>query len=111
LKQVWSATIAGDKGTPQPSVGASYAAQFGTDDEQLGWDVPAHLFQRRVLSLMIFGHPAKVVLDEATYVVQQVHVVADAPHAAPGQVLARNDNSWTVAVVGGAVTVVLAPLV
>jgi len=100
--------IAGDKGTPQPTEGASYAAQFGTDDEQLGWDVSAPLFQRRVLSLMIFGHPAKVVIDGTTYVVQQVQVVADAPQAAPGQVLARNDNSWTVAVADGAVTVVLA---
>ena len=74
----------------------------------MGWDVPAHLFQRRVLALMIVGHPAKVVIDGTTYVVQQVQVVADAPQAAPGQVLARNDNSWTVAVADGAVTVILA---
>ena len=100
--------IAGDKGTPQPTEGASYAAQFGADDEQLGWDVPAYLFQRRVLALQIFGHPANVVIAGTSYVVQQVQVVPDAPHATPGHVLAQRDNSWTVAVADGAVTVVVA---
>ena len=100
--------IAGDKGTPQPSEGASYAAQFEADDEQLGWDVPAYLVQRRVLALQIFGHPANVVIAATPYVVTQVQVVPDATHVTPGQVLAQHDNSWTVAVADGAVTVVVA---
>ena len=70
--------------------------------------MPAYLFQRRVLALQIVGHPAKVVIDGTPYVVTHVQVAADAPHATPGQVLAQRENSWTVAVADGAVTVVLA---
>lgn len=103
--------IAGDTGTLQSTEGASYAAQFSADDELLAWDVPAHLFQRQVLSLMIVGHLAKVVIDGTTSVVQQVQLVDGAPHATPGQVLAHTDNSWTVAVADGAVTMVLASVV
>lgn len=70
--------------------------------------MPVYLFQRRVLALMIVGHPANVVIAGTSYVVQQVQVVPDAPHATPGHVLAQRDNSWTVAVADGAVTVVVA---
>ena len=57
---------------------------------------------------MIFGHPANVVIAATPYVVTQVQVVPDATHVTPGQVLAQHDNSWTVAVADGAVTVVVA---
>lgn len=60
---------------------------------------------------MIVGHLAKVVIDGTTSVVQQVQLVDGAPHATPGQVLAQTDNSWTVAVADGAVTMVLAAVV
>lgn len=70
--------------------------------------MPAYLFQRWVLALQIFGHPANVIIAGTPYVVTQVQVVPDAPHATPGHVLARSDNSWTVAVADGSVTVVVA---
>lgn len=70
--------------------------------------MPVYLFQRRVLALMIVGHSAKVVIDGTPYVVTHVQVAADAPYATPGHVLAQSENSWTVAVADGAVTVVVA---
>jgi hypothetical protein len=57
---------------------------------------------------MIFGHPANVVIAGTPYVVTYVQVVPDATHVTPGQVLAQRDNSWTVVVADGAVTVVVA---
>ena len=108
LEEGAARAIAGATGFPQDHAGATYAARFGETDDRLAWDVPGRLLACQVLALLMAGREPRIALDGAEYAIRRARQLhGPEPTGAPGRVLDRADDTWTVGVADGAVEVVL----
>lgn len=89
LSEGTSRAIAGDPGTPQPAVGASYAAQFSEQEHWLDFSEPAFALQFKVTALGLFTPSAKARLAGRTWVIEQLDPVENTSSSAarPGEIL------------------------
>lgn len=84
--------IMGDPGTPQPSEGASYAAEFSEQEHRLDLTESAYALQCKATALSFFGtHPIFTRIDGVDWKVQQVDLLMESTSgsAAPGSIIER----------------------
>ena len=83
--------IAGDPGTPQPTEGASYGAEFTEQEHWLDLTESAYALQCKATALSFFGtHPVMARIDGTPYSIAQIDLVnGPASTAAPGSVIER----------------------
>lgn len=101
--------IAGDPGTPQEHARATYSPEFSEEECWLDWNLPAGTLYRRAAGLNIVGM-AKAMIGGRPHRIQRLEPAPDVASAAPGTVIARSDETLTIAVAGGAVRVTAAPI-
>ena len=98
--------VAGEWGKPQDESLASYAAPFTPEERRLDWAWPAVLLQRRVLALSLFRPEAEATIDGMEHAVHRVTPRPGPAPAAPGTLLHRAGDRFTLAVGDGVVEVV-----
>jgi methionyl-tRNA formyltransferase len=105
LEEGTARAIAGEPGVPQDHTRATYGAPFTEEEQWLDWNLPARLLQCRVTALTFADH-AHATIDGTPYEIDRVTPLVGVPAAAaPGTVLARNSNVFTVATSDGVVLV------
>ncbi len=98
--------IAGDKGTPQPSEGVSYAGEFTDADRWLDADDTAYALQCKVTALGMVGPPtAKMRIQGEDWLLARVtQMPGSGMRAAVGSVLETTKDGLVLQVADGAVT-------
>ncbi|GAB2632578.1 methionyl-tRNA formyltransferase [Kribbella swartbergensis] len=88
--------VSGDPGDPQDPAAATEAPLFTEAEHFLDLTEPSATIRRKAAALNVTSPAAKVRLDGTSYVISRTDVVPTASTAAPGTVLERDDNGWTV---------------
>lgn len=98
--------IAGEPGIPQDEEQATYAAAYTEAEYWLDWRESRATLQRRATGLNFFGPTAKATIAGQAYVIGNVTPLPDhGTPDAPGAILDREGQTFTLAVGDGAVVV------
>ncbi len=100
--------IAGDPGRPQPSEGASYAAEFTEQDYWLDLGEPAYALQCKSVALSFFSaHPVMARINGEAWTIAQLDLVeGPVSDAGPGSVIERVADGLVVQTGKGAVRLI-----
>jgi methionyl-tRNA formyltransferase len=103
--------VAGDKGRPQSSEGASYAAPFTDEEHWLNWGESARSLQCKVTGLNLIGIPsAKAKINGENWLIERLDfdmVSVGAANEAPGTVISQSadGSEMHIAVADGVVKI------
>ena len=103
--------IAGERGTPQPEAGASYAAAFSETEHWLDFTELAFTLQCKVTALNFFGSSrAKAHIAGQDWLIERLDLVEAAPTTAnPGSVIEQYADGLIVQAGDGAVKIKATP--
>lgn len=105
LEEGTARAIAGEPGVIQDHTLATYGAPFTEEEQWLDWSLPSRLLQCRVTALTFADH-ARAIIDGTAYEIERVTpLVGVSPAGAPGTVLARNGQAFSIATSDGVVLV------
>jgi len=88
--------VAGDPGEPQDPALASEAPFFTDAERLLDLTEPSRVIRRKCAALNVTAPSALADLDGATHLIVRTDPADISRSAAPGTVLARHDDGWTV---------------